>query len=455
MDETSLSQIAAWSGGRLVGGAEGVVRRVVTDSRQVREGDLFVALVGARFDAHDFLREVLEHRVAGALVAEGSAGKVPEGLSCVVVEDTLRGLQRLAEEYRHTLPARVVGVTGSNGKTSTKEFTYAILRQRFRGWSTKGNLNNHIGVPMTLLAGGKADQMAVVEMGMNHRGEIAPLAKMAKPEVGIVTNVGVAHLEHLGSREAIAEEKGDLARAVEATGSVILSAADPFTPRIAGMTEASVLTAGIDCGDVQAVDVLVTEGGSRFGLLHEGFRVEVELGVPGRHMVQNAALAAAAGIAMGVSLPEAAEGLRGIRNLGGRLEPKTVAGLRFLDDSYNANPDSMEAALATLGRWPAAGRKVAVLGRMGELGAYAEEGHRRVGAAAAVNGIDWLITVGGEACWISEEAVQRGALRVDHVDSVQAAARMLRAEAEATDLVLLKGSRSAGMERVLEEVARG
>lgn len=453
MDPTPLSQIANWTGGTLAGAPLESVRRVLTDSREVRAGDLFVALIGDRFDAHDFLGEVASRGASGALVQKGR-GERSANFPVVEVADTLEGLQRLAAAYRKTLPVRVVGVTGSNGKTSTKDFTFAVLRQALNGWCTQGNLNNHIGVPLTLLSGGSEHEMAVVEMGMNHAGEIAPLAQIALPEVGVITNVGVAHIEHLLTKEAIAEEKGSLARAVMATGTVVLNAEDEFSERIAGMTRARVLTAGVRCGDVQAVDLFPREGGTRFALVYEGERVEVELSVPGVHMVRNAALASAAGLALGVSLVEAAAGLRGFERMHGRLESRTVAGLHFLDDSYNANPDSMEAALATLAQWPLSGRRIAVLGRMGELGAFAKEGHERVGAAAAFHGVDWLLTVGDEADWISAEAKKRGVAQVDHFSDVGAVGRALRGGVDRDDLVLVKGSRSARMERVLEEVER-
>jgi len=453
MDATNLKQIADWTGGSLSGVARGPVLRVVTDSRAVRDGDLFVALVGERFDAHDFLSEVAAQGAVAAVVKKGQ-GPRPDGMAIIEVDDTLLGLQRLAGSYRKTLPVRTVGVTGSNGKTSTKDFTFAVLRQKYSGWCTQGNLNNHIGVPLTLLSGGGSDQVAVVEMGMNHAGEIAPLAEMAAPEVGIITNIGVAHIEYLGSKEAIAVEKGALARQVSSVGTVVLNAEDEFTSMISEMTRANVLTAGIQSGDIQAVDLFIRDGGTRFALVYEGERAEVELSVPGKHMVRNAALAAAAGIAMGVSLAEAASGLSALNQMRGRLESKVVGGIRFVDDSYNANPDSMEAALTTLAQWPVSGRRIAILGRMGELGAFAESGHRKVGAAAAFHCVDRVFTIGQEAHWISDEAKKCGLQDVEHFQDIASAAAALRKDVSGDDLVLVKGSRSAGMERLIAEVER-
>ena len=451
MNPTTLEQISAWAGGRLSGAPGASVCRVVTDSRAIQPGDLFVALKGERFDGHDFIAAVMAQGAAACLVQAG-LGERPPGVHAVEVEDTLLALQRLAAAWRQTLPVRVVGITGSSGKTSTKDFTHAVLSSRLKGWCTQGNLNNHIGVPLTLLAGGAGDAFAVVEMGMNHAGEIAPLAALARPEVGIITNIGVAHIEYLGSREAIAREKGALVAALPAVGTAVLPAEEDFLPLLETLATGRILTAGLGRGDVQAVDVAAVQGGSRFGLIHEGQRVEVELGVAGLHMVRNAALAAAAALALDLPLEAAAEGLRGMKLTKGRMEARVVRGIEFLDDTYNANPDSMKAALATLAQWPARGRRIAVLGRMGELGSHAREGHASVGRAAGA-GIDWLLTVGAEAEWIAAAAREEGCPEVAHFEDTQAAARALVAALEEGDVVLVKGSRSARMERVIEEVA--
>lgn len=452
MNPTNLQQIAAWAGGSLSGPPGVPVSRVVTDSRLVQPGDLFVALKGERFDGHGFLAEVAGRGATACLVERGR-GERPAGFAAVEVEDTLLALQALASSWRRTLSARVVGITGSSGKTSTKDFTHAILSTRLGGWCTQGNLNNHIGVPLTLLAGNSQDAFAVVEMGMNHAGEIAPLAAMALPEVGIITNIGVAHIEYLGSREAMAREKGCLVAALPSAGTAVLPAEDDFLPVLEQLATGRVLTAGLGRGDVQAVEVTPVEGGSRFALLHEGGRVEVELGVAGLHMVRNAALAAAAALALDLPLEAAAEGLRGIRLTKGRMEKRSLRGVDFLDDTYNANPDSMKAALATLAHWPARGRRIAVLGRMGELGAFAREGHASVGRAAGV-GIDRLLTVGAEADWIATAARAAGCPEVEHFENTAAAAHALSAALAEGDVVLVKGSRSARMEQVIEEVAR-
>jgi UDP-N-acetylmuramoyl-tripeptide--D-alanyl-D-alanine ligase len=452
MNSTSLQRIAQWCGIQVRSGEDSpLVQRVVTDSRIAGPGDLFVALRGERFDGSDFIDNVRAQGAACA-IAEAGRGARPAGFPVLETGDTLHALQRLSAAYRRTLSAKVVGITGSSGKTSTKDFAFAVLCASMSGWCTQGNLNNHIGVPLTLLRGDSNHRFAVVEMGMNHAGEIATLAELAAPDVAVITNVGVAHIEFLGSREAIAREKGSLAAAVGVGGTVVLSAEDEFSEMIAGMTAAEVLTAGIGRGEVQAVDVQVIDGGAKFGVVYEGERAECELAVPGLHMVRNATLAVAAGLAMGVSLKEAARGLRGMTLSGGRMEMRTLRGIHFLDDTYNANPDSMRAALSTLAHWPANGRRIAVLGKMGELGSFAEAGHRDVGRAAGV-GIDRLLTVGSQADWISLEARDAGMGDVSHFEDHLGAVAALRAELEPGDVVLVKGSRSARMERVIEELA--
>ena len=250
MDATSFEKIARWSEGRLAtGDPQGTVTTVCTDSRALKAGDLFVALRGDKFDGHTFLAEAAKRGAAGAMVEEFPAESIP-GFAVILVKDTLQGLQRLGAEYRRSLDLQVVGLTGSNGKTSTKDLTAAVLGENFQVTKTEGNLNNHIGVPLTLLRARGTDQIGVFEMGMNHPGEIAPLAAMAAPGVGIITNIGMAHIEYMGSSEAIAQEKGMLAEALPPSGTLILSAQDAFSESIAARTKADVVLAGIDKGEV-------------------------------------------------------------------------------------------------------------------------------------------------------------------------------------------------------------
>ena len=453
MDKTPLSQVANWTGGRLLAGTAGaMVADICTDSRALKRGDLFIALRGENFDGHKFIEEAAKLGAVGAVVENFPANLPPE-FGIIEVLDTLKALQALSTNYRSSLPVRIIGITGSNGKTSTKDFTAAVLGQKFTTAKTAGNLNNHIGVPLTLLSLSATNELAVVEMGMNHPGEIAPLAAMAKPDAAIITNVGMAHIEYMGSREAIAQEKGELAVAVHEKGTVILNADDEFSSVVAGRCRARVVTAGISKGDVRASDLEPLSSGTRFRIHATGRCLNAELPVPGEHMVRNALLACAAGLDFGLTLEECVEGLREPCLSKGRLQQKQIAGLTILDDSYNANPDSMIAGLATLAQHPGKGRRIAVLGRMGELGSEAEPGHRRVGAAAGSLGLACLIAVGEEARWIADSA--RGIAEIIHVADTDAATSALRAFAKEGDIVLVKGSRSAKMERVIAALEKG
>ncbi len=450
MDATSFEKITHWSGGKLAtGDPRGTVTTICTDSRALKAGDLFVALRGEKFDAHSFVAEAAKRGAAGAMVEEFPA-ELPPGFAVILVADTLRALQQLSANYRRTLPLQVVGLTGSNGKTSTKDLAAATLGENFQVTKTEGNFNNHIGVPLTLLRARSGDQIGIFEMGMNHPGEIAPLAAMAAPEVGIITNIGMAHIEFMGSREAIAEEKGALAEALPPSGTLILSAHDDFCDVLAARTKADVVLAGIGKGEVFASDLRAHLSGTKFVLHADGRSAEAELTVPGEHMVRNAVLAVAAARVFGLSLEECAAGLTKLRLTKGRLEQKVIRGIQVIDDTYNANPDSVTAALRTLASMPAAGRRIAVLGRMGELGAEAERGHRLVGEVAAQAHLDCVIGVGAEAQWITEAAWRGGVEKVVRVETTEEATKALRDLARAGDLVLIKGSRSSRMERIVE-----
>ncbi|GDX09352.1 hypothetical protein LBMAG57_11240 [Verrucomicrobiota bacterium] len=450
MNATPLSQIAAWAGGRLVGGNPAqTITDVTSDSRSLKPGDLFVAIRGGNFDGHDFLADAARRGAAGAIVTGEIAG-LPSAFALIVVADTVCGLQSLASAHRAALRLTSVCITGSNGKTSTKDLCGSVFAQRFSVTRTAGNLNNHLGVPFSILRADSTHDVGVFEIGMNHTGEIAPLAAIARPDIAIITNVGRAHIEFLGTLEAIAQEKGMLAEAVGENGTVILNADDAFTPSIAKRTRARVITAGLLSGDVRATDIEHLSVGTKFRLHATGQCVEAELPVPGEHMVRNALLACAAGITLGLTLDECATGLRALNLTAGRLTQKTVGGIRILDDTYNANPDSMSAALVTLARMPGAGRRIAVLGGMGELGDTSERGHRSVGEVAGREKISCVITVGESAHWIAEEAENSGVREVIRTTDAEDAARILRGIAHPGDTVLVKASRSARLERIVQ-----
>ncbi len=452
MDAISLSQLLDYAGGKLSsGGADQRVTRISTDSRTIEAGDFFVPIRGENFDGHSFVEQVAARGAIGALVEEGWEGNVPAHFALVRVADTLVGYQQIAAGYRRSLPLKVIAITGSNGKTSTKDFVAAALGRRFRVTKTEGNFNNHVGLPRTILEANSEHEIGVWELGMNHPGEIAALAALAAPDVGIITNIGVAHIEYMGSREAIAREKGSLAEAIQADGTMILNADDPFSESIAPRTCAKIVLAGIHQGIIHAEDIRQSAGGSEFTILEEAHRCRAQLPVPGLHMVQNALLAVAAGRAFGLSIEECAAGLASAPLTKARLQLRDIRGVQFLDDSYNANPESMKAALRTLVELDAEGQRIAVLGQMSELGAESAHGHAEVGRTAAELRIDQLITVGELGAAISRAATSAGLDRVTNVATPSEAAEMLSGITQTGDLVLVKGSRSARMERVLEE----
>ena len=454
MNPLPLSQIAQLAGGSLSSGdPNAVVSKVSTDSRTLKPGELFVALRGDNFDAHHFVESVAQAGAAGAIVELSWNGNVPENFALIRVEDTLRAYQQLAAAYRRSLSLSVVAITGSNGKTSTKDFTAAVLARRFRVTKTEGNFNNHVGLPRTMLEASTHDEVAAWEIGMNHPGEIAALAKLATPDVAIITNIGVAHIEFMGSRERIAEEKGALAEAIAADGTVILNADDPFTERIAARARGKVVLAGINSGAIRADQISQSGVGTDFTILEGAHHCRAQLPVPGMHMVQNALLAVAAGRAFGLSLEDCAAGLVAAPLTKARLQIKEVGGVQFLDDSYNANPDSMKAALHTLVELDSDGKRIAVLGEMRELGAESERGHSEVGETAAALKIDHLIVIGETAAAIADGATRAGLQNTAVVSSTSEAADLLHDIVVPGDLVLIKGSRAARTEEVIEHFA--
>lgn len=455
MKPLPLSTIAMFSGAEHVrGAADTLIARVSTDSRTIRPGELFVALRGEHFDAHHFLEQVAKNGAAGAIVSEIGSAKLPSNFALLKAIDTLHAYQNLATNYRHLLGLKVLGITGSNGKTSTKDFAAAILARAFRVTKTHGNFNNHIGLPRTILDANPDHEMAVWELGMNHPGEIAALSQIASPDAAIITNVGVAHVEFMGTRDAIALEKGMLAEAIKPNGFVVLNSDDEFAASIARRTLARVIFAGIDEGDIHATGIEQTSNGAEFTLVEGAHFCRAQLPVPGLHMVRNALLAVAAGRAFGMSLEDCAAGLAAAPLTQARLQIRQLRGVQFLDDSYNANPDSMKAALRTLVELETEGRRIAVLGKMAELGAESERGHREVGETAAALGIDQLIAVGETADQIASAAQKAGLAHVVVARDSNEAAEILSESVSAGDLVLVKGSRSARTELVMEAFAK-
>jgi UDP-N-acetylmuramoyl-tripeptide--D-alanyl-D-alanine ligase len=454
MRRCTLEEVARFSGGRLIQGDPALaVDRLHTDTRTIGAGDCFVALRGDRFDGHAFVREVQERGAVAALVSNRMTPDVPAELGLVEVPDTLEALQRFAATYRGLLSARTIGVTGSSGKTSTKEFIAAVLRTRFRTKATRGNLNNHIGVPLTLLDLEEGDEFGVIEMGMNHSGEIAILAKLAAPTMGVISSIGPAHIEFFSGQAAIADEKAQLIAALPTDGVAILNGDDEWSRRIAPRTSARVVWIG-DSADAawSAREVEVTAEGIAFRLEHGAESVAVRLPVFNRVMVSNALLAAAVGGECGLTPAEIARGLEAVALPGARMQVVEARGARIINDAYNANPSSMKAALVALEEFPGADRRIAVLGSMGELGRHATELHREVGAFAARHGVGLLIAVGPHAEAYVLGAMGGGMRDVARALDAEEATVALSAILQPGDTVLVKGSHFMGLEKLVETI---
>lgn len=446
MNPLPLSEIAAMSGGTLLSGKpSSLVKRISKDTRTLQAGDLYVALRGERHDGNDFVGSAAAAGAVAALCDAEPPTGLPEEFGILSTADALSSLALLASSWRSRLGLRSIVVTGSSGKTSVKDFTARVLGGSLKVTSTRGNLNNAIGLPLSILEANLEDQAAVWEIGMNHRGEIAPLAGMACPDIGIITGIGSAHIENLGSQEEIAREKGDLFAKLRAGGWGILPEEDRFASELRSRTSARVLGVGWEKGDFRAKMMDATESGSRFRIEGEAGTSEAFLPVAGPHMVMNALMAVAAGWICGIGLDEAVARLVEAELTPARLQRKTVGEITFLDDTYNANPESMIAALRTMASLPVKGRKIAVLGRMGELGVHAAEGYRRVGEVAAET-VDHLIVVGSEAAALSESARSCGLTGVTSVPDAETAALKVNNLALPGDLVLVKASRSARLE---------
>jgi UDP-N-acetylmuramoyl-tripeptide--D-alanyl-D-alanine ligase len=447
MNPLTAQQLADILGVPLAAGDGGVAVTggVSTDTRKLAAQSAFFALRGENFDGDSFAAQALG---AGATVAivHRWVGAAPAGTAVIAVPDTLFALQKLACWWRKQLDLRVVAITGSNGKTSTKDFTAAVLAQKYSVSATRGNLNNHIGVPLTILATARTHTAAVWEMGMNHPGEIGPLCEIARPKYGIITNIGTAHLEFMGTREAIAEEKGMLGRALPADGYLFLPANCDFLDYLRHRSHAHLIAVGSGRGSVRAENLKLAADGTTFELAIDGeSSAEVSLRVPGRHMVTNALLAAAVGWKLGISPAQIAAGLTQAQLTGGRLGSYDCRGTRVIDDTYNANPESMAAAIETLADTPVAAgaRRIIVLGRMGELGVHAPAAHLRTGALAAER--DLTVVAVGEGA----EGIAQGARNAPYFPDLDQAAKWLAREVNPGDVVLFKGSRTATVERVM------
>ena len=458
MEKLTFDNVVKITGGTLVGENLETVHfhpsGVSIDSRTLQKGNLFFALRGERFDGHDFAFEALDKGALAIVVSRQWAranlmGRKKKRVA-ILVDDTLKAFQACAGYYRTLFSLPVVAVTGTNGKTTTKDMVAAVLSQKSRCLQTRGNENNHIGLPLTLFRLRPDHAIAVVELGMRARGEISQLAEICDPHIGLITNVGPAHIQFFRDVEEIARAKGELLDHLGPTDTAILNADDHLVMKQRGRMRGEVITFGFSHkADVRTEAIQTTPTGGMTFDLEDGLRIQLR--VPGKHMVSNALAAIAVGEQFDVPRQRMKEALEAFRPQTMRMELVQVGGLRILNDAYNANPDSMRAALETLQDLQCKGKKIAVLGDMLELGEDGPRSHREIGRRVSQADIALLVAVGNLSHFIADEAIRFGLSRqkVHHFTMRDGVLEVLKETVENGDLMLVKGSRKMGLEEIV------
>lgn len=456
LDRTlTANWIAEATDASIIGSGDAAVTSVVTDSREVTHGALFVALRGEKSDGHAYIEKAA--LLGAACIIAERAPEAPINCPILLVRDSMIAIGKLAEAYKALTNPLTVAVTGSVGKTTTKEFVAAVLSQHYATTKTQGNFNNQLGLPLTLLSLKEKDEALVVEMGMSAKGEIAYLSKLARPKIGMITCIGSSHIEHLGSREGIRDAKMEITEGM-GQGSILLLNGDE--PLLSGVQGALYISMKDRRADFYIDQLEQTENGAAFDLTYGGTTYEsIVIPVIGEHNVWDASYAFAVGLLCGMGEYEIRRGLMSFLNTGMRQNLYEANGIWILEDCYNAAPESVKAALGVLGKTAQAkgGRKVAVLGDMRELGAYSEEGHRLVGDYAAQEKVDLLVTFGSAAAMIAQGAIANGMPEVavwsfndlDHPEEVSA---FLSGLLQKNDTVLFKASRAVRLERVIADL---
>ena len=458
----SVNTVVQATGGRLLCGPSNVqYHGIGIDSRTIEPDQLFVAICGERYDAHRFIAQVVEKGVRGVVVAAAQSlsadldAAADQGVACIAVTDTTRALGALAAYQRRQAKIPVVAITGSNGKTTTRRMTALVLAQRYKTLATRGNFNNEVGLPLTLFNLSELHQAAVLELGMNHAGEIDRLAAICQPTIGVITNVGPAHLEFLKTVEGVARAKGELLSHIAVNGHAVLNRDDPH---VAGLADASVCPVtffGITAdAHIRAASIGDTQTGVAFDLVLPTDRARIQIRSPGRFMVHNALAAAAAGYLAGLNIHDIKAGLESFQPQSGRLQILQIpTGVTIIDDTYNANPASMKAAIDTFRAHGGQGRGYVVLGDMLELGPKADAWHQSVGRYAARANPQRLLVCGDHAPSVvagaqSEDMpVQRLAAGSKEEITADLIARLVPG-----DWILVKGSRGMAMETVVQAI---
>lgn len=452
--QVTLAELVKITSAKVLKEAQTEFTDLVSDTRKITPGVLFIAFKGERFNGEDFAADALKKGAAGVLVSESfTAGQAAECDGTVLqVADTLTAYQQLAHAYRMKFDIPVIAITGSNGKTTTKDLTAAVLSARGSVAKTQANFNNEIGLPLTLLSIRPEHIAAVVEIGMRGLHQIEALAPVAAPSIGIVTNVGETHMELLGSLENIARAKGELVEAIPTGGTVILNNDNKYVAAMRSKARAGVkvITFGIDeSADVQGSDIRTADGTTTFAVEYAGERHDYTIAMVGRHNVYNALAAVSAGFALGYSPAEIQQGLANLEATKMRFELKKVGAYNVVNDAYNASPMSMTAAINTLADI-APGRKIAVMGDMLELGSVAVAAHTQVGTELAAKKFAAVVTRGEMGEYIARGAREGGIAAVYSCESHEAAAAKLKEILEPGDTILFKGSRGMQMEKIID-----
>lgn len=457
MDKISVKEIADFIGGLLIGD-DVYIDAVTTDSRESKNGTMFIGIKGERVDGNDFAADFLKNGGSCAVVEKNI--EISAGKCAIHVEDTKKAIRDIAEFYRTKLSVDVVAVTGSVGKTSTKDMLKSVISKSFNTLATDGNFNNEIGVPLTVFRMDSSYKKAVVEMGMSNLGEISRLTKIAKPQVAVITNIGTAHIGNLGSRENILRAKLEVLEDLDEDGIVILNGDDEYLWGARENITHKTVYYGIENknADYVAYDVKSDGIGSTFKLKINGTEYKFGISVVGVHHVYNALAAIICGLHFGMSIEDITQGVRDFTPSGMRQKEIKIGDIKLIEDCYNASLDSMKSSLNVLSAMAENKRSIAVLGDMLEQGSLAESLHRQVGFYAAAKGIDTLVCVGKDAKYIADEAVNNGVKNVFELDTNNQASQFLREYVKYGDVVLFKASRGMKLEEVsasLQEFLKG
>lgn len=449
----SIREIVEATGGQLMSGSiETAVSGVSTDSRKINKGCLFIPLIGERFNGHDYIGKALEEGAAAVLTAQEVSAA--EDRCVIKVGDTSRALRDLAAFYRKKFSVPFVGITGSVGKTSTKDMIACVVGSRLKVLKTEGNLNNEIGVPLTIFNLDRSHEAAVLEMGMSGAGEISRLTAIIRPDVAVITNIGMSHIEKLGSRQNILKAKLEILEALNPGGLVVLNGDDALLAGMKNLLKFRTVFYGMDEGvDYRACNINSHgESGTFFDLAVGGREYNIHIPVPGVHNVHNALAAAAVGCELGIPMEDVVNGIAGFSPSKMRMDIILFNGMKIINDAYNASPNSMEAGISVLCEIGLQSRKIAVLGDMLELGEWAEEAHFNVGKYASAAGTDEIIAVGDNARFIAEGALSAGHPqgKVKYFQENNEALTHLQKDLKPGDVVLVKGSRGMKMEEIVK-----